>query len=132
MITLQPRDSRPIWRQIQEGVRYRVALGELPPSKPLPSVRELAKQLQVNPATVSKAYRELVSEGVLVVRRGEGTFPAEDAPPIPKAERRRRLREAAGRYAAVARTLGADRHELEHTLAEAWRELAADENGGTE
>jgi len=127
MITLDNKDPRPIWRQIQESMRYLVAQGAIPAETPVPSVRELAKELQVNPATVSKAYQQLVAEGVLVVRRGEGTFPATQAPAIPKGERRKRLREAAESYAAVARTLGADEDELKGAVDQAWQKLAPGE-----
>ncbi len=70
MLRIDPSDPRPIWRQIEEAVRYLVASGALPSGESVPSVRDLVKDLQVNPATVFKAYQRLTDQGVLVVRRG--------------------------------------------------------------
>jgi GntR family transcriptional regulator len=119
-LRVDPRDAVPIWRQIEEGVRGLVGTGALPPGQGVPSVRDLARDLRVNPATVSKAYQRLTDAGVLEVRRGEGTFVAE-APPIPpRSERARMLREAAARYATVAITLGTKRDEAVEQLRAAW------------
>jgi GntR family transcriptional regulator len=108
MLTINPRSPLPLWRQIEDGVRNLVAVGALPAGAPVPSVRDLARELTVNPATIAKAYQHLSEAGVLEVRRGEGTFVSVGAPLLPLAERRRRLAEAARAYAAVARTLRVD------------------------
>jgi GntR family transcriptional regulator len=65
-----------MYAQIASQVRVAVASGELGNGDPLPSVRTLAAQLRVNPATVVQAYRELESEGVVEMRQGAGTFVA--------------------------------------------------------
>ncbi len=120
---IDPRDARPIWRQIEEGVQHLVARGALASGSAVPSVRDLARDLQVNPATVFKAYQRLTDAGVLTVRRGEGTFVAEAPPPISDTRRMDRLQEEAGRYASVAVTLGASRDEAVAVLEGAWRGL---------
>ena len=120
---IDPRDARPIWRQIEEGVQHLVARGALPSGSAVPSVRDLARDLQVNPATVFKAYQRLTDAGVLTVRRGEGTFVAEAPPPVSDNRRTDRLKEEAGRYASVAVTLGASREEAVAVLEGAWRGL---------
>jgi len=120
---IDPRDARPIWRKIEEGVQHLVARGALPSGSAVPSVRDLARDLQVNPATVFKAYQRLTDAGVLTVRRGEGTFVAEAPPPVSDNRRTDRLREEAGRYASVAVTLGASREEAVAVLEGAWRGL---------
>ncbi|HEY0787917.1 MAG TPA: GntR family transcriptional regulator, partial [Thermoanaerobaculia bacterium] len=74
MLQINPTDSVPIWKQIEEEVRRLVALGAFKPGTAVPSVRELAQRLRINPATVAKAYQRLTDAGVLAVRRGEGTF----------------------------------------------------------
>lgn len=122
-LRIDPRDARPIWRQIEEGVQHLVARGALPPGALVPSVRDLARELQVNPATVSKAYQRLMDAGVLAVRRGEGTFVSETPPPASDSRRNGRLREEAMRYASLAVTMGADREEALATLEAAWRSL---------
>mgnify|MGYP006280241435 CR=1 FL=1 len=81
LVEIRPEDPRPIYVQIMDEVRRAVAMGDLAADDPLPSVRELASELRVNPNTVSQAYRELDAEGTVYVRRGRGTFVAPDAVP---------------------------------------------------
>jgi len=75
LVTLDPRDARPLYLQIMDEVRRALVLGTLRAEDPLPSVRELASELVVNPRTVSQAYRELEREGV--VSQAEGARPRE-------------------------------------------------------
>jgi GntR family transcriptional regulator len=105
-LRIDPRDAAPIWRQIEDGIRRLVARGALAPGAPVPSVRSLAGELVVNPATVAKAYQRLCDAGVLVVQRGEGTFVADAPPALARGERAGLVREAAQRYAGVVLTLG--------------------------
>jgi len=77
IIRIDDTDSRPIYQQIVDEVRRGLVTGTLGPEDPLPSVRQLAGELKVNPYTVQQAYRELEREGVVYVRRGQGTFVAE-------------------------------------------------------
>lgn len=128
-LRIDPADPRPIWRQIEESVRHLVASGALAAGAPVPSVRDLARDLQVNPATVSKAYQRLTDAGVLAVRRGEGTYVSETPPELSSRERGRRLGQGALRYASLAVTLGAGREETRETLEEAWSSLAGGEQG---
>ena len=111
VLRVDPRDATPIWRQIEEGIRRLVASGALAPGAAVPSVREMAADHRINPATVAKAYQRLTDAGVLAVRRGEGTFVADSPPSLAKGERSRTLAEGAVRYASLAATLGAGREE---------------------
>jgi GntR family transcriptional regulator len=70
MFAINATDPAPIWRQIEEGVRRLIALGALQPGASVPSVRDLAKDLRVNPNTVARAYQRLTEGGVLSVKRG--------------------------------------------------------------
>ena len=78
MITfsLDPKSGVPIYRQIQDQIRYGIASGRLRPGEQLPTVRALAVDLAVNPNTVIKAYTELERQGVLTTEQGSGTFVA--------------------------------------------------------
>ena len=106
LLTIDPSDAAPIWRQIEDGVRRMVVSGVLAAGAPVPSVRDLARELRVNPATVSKAYQRLTAAGVLEVRRGEGTFVALREAGTVDAERRGLLDDEARRFAEAARDLG--------------------------
>ena len=122
-LRIDPSDATPIWSQIEEGLRRMVAAGALRPGAPVPSVRDLARDLRINPATVAKAYQRLTDAGILMVRRGDGTYVADAPPPTTRAERTRTLREAATRYASLAATLGVTTEEAAVALAAAWRSL---------
>jgi len=120
----------PIWSQIEEGVRHLVASGALRPGNALPSVRDLARELRINPNTVAKAYQRLAEAGILETRRGEGTFVADRPPAMPPAERARLLREGATRLAMLAVNLGATRTEAVSALQAAWLEDDPTAKGG--
>ena len=120
-LRIDTTDPAPIWSQIEAGVRRMVASGALRPDAALPSVRDLARELNVNPATVAKAYQHLTEAGILVVRRGEGTYVADAPPAMSRAERTRILKDAAVRYASLAATLGVEEKEAADALAAAWK-----------
>lgn len=126
MFDINTTDAAPIWRQIEEGMRRMISLGTLGPGASVPSVRELAQQLRVNPNTVARAYQRLTDAGVFAVRRGEGTFVADAPAQLRKSERNEALREAAVQYAGTALSVGATLEEatseLEHGYARLTRE----------
>ena len=74
MIQLNYRDPRPIYEQVKDGIRKLAYSGVLGPDDKLPSVRELAMKLAINPNTISRAYKELEQEGFLYTVTGKGTF----------------------------------------------------------
>ena len=77
MILLNYRDARPIYAQITDGLRQQIRSGILQPGDKLPSVRDLAAQLSINPNTIQRSYRELESEGLTVSIPGKGSFVCE-------------------------------------------------------
>jgi GntR family transcriptional regulator len=90
-LKVDPASGVPIYRQIMDGVRYSVASGVLAAGERLPSVRDLATTLGVNPTTIQKAYGELEHLGVIETRRGQGTFVADHPPAVADGEREERL-----------------------------------------
>ena len=78
MVHLDYRDVRPIYTQIADGFRAQIKAGVLRGEDRLPSVRELAAELSINPNTIQRAYRELENQGYLVTLPGKGTFAAEN------------------------------------------------------
>ena len=76
MIELDYRDHRPIYEQIRDNMRKLILTGALKPGERLPSVRDLASQLAINPNTIQRAYRELENEGFAYTVSGKGSFAA--------------------------------------------------------
>lgn len=129
LVNLDPRDARALYLQIMDEVRRALVLGTLRAEDPLPSVRELASQLVVNPRTVLQAYRELEREGVVYVRRGQGTFVAPTDQPDWKTQHALARDVAKGAIREARRNgLGVD--ELIDTIREVARE--EDEGNGNE
>ena len=86
MISIQPNAPEPLYRQITGQIRRLIASGQLQPGQGLPSVRDVAGLHAINPMTVSRAYSQLESEGLLVRLRGRGMVVATQArPPVPEA-----------------------------------------------
>ena len=77
MIQINYRDTRPFYQQIKDNVRQLVVSGALKKDEKLPSVRDMAASLAINPNTIQRAYRELESEGYIYTLSGKGTFVAE-------------------------------------------------------
>jgi GntR family transcriptional regulator len=131
-LRVDPSDSVPLWRQIEDNVRRLVASGALRPGAAVPSVRDLARELSINPATVAKGYQRLVDAGVLTVRRGEGTFVADRPPAPPRGEREKELETGALRYASLAVTLGANNEEALEHVKRSFGFLRRKRDGGVE
>ena len=81
----------PFYRQIIEMIKFGIARGDLAPGDRLPTVRQLAVDLSINPNTVIRAYRELEIEGVLETHQGSGTFIGTKKPEIDRLEKQRML-----------------------------------------
>lgn len=111
LVNLDPNDARPLYLQIMDEVRRAIVLGTLRAEDPLPSVRELAAELVINPRTVSQAYQELERDGVIYVRRGQGTFVSPTAK-RGAGERRSLATAVAKRALLEARRNGVDVEEL--------------------
>jgi GntR family transcriptional regulator len=77
--SIDPRSPTPLYAQIADRIRLAVASGELSKGESLPSVRALATQLRVNPATIVQAYRDLERDKIVEMRQGSGTFIADVA-----------------------------------------------------
>ena len=116
MIHLDYRDMRPIYTQIIDGFREQIATGVLQPGEKLPSVRELAGILAINPNTIQRSYRQLEMEGWILTVPGKGCFVCEN-----EESRRRetsRWMEAFDEAAAALISLGIGKEELMERLRE--------------
>lgn len=111
-LRVDPSQPEPLFQQLVHAVKHDVATGALRPGDRLPSVRDLSKELVLNPNTVAKAYQALEAEGVTLSRRGAGTFVAERSQVLKGAERKRRFREAVEAALADAVHLGLSAEEV--------------------
>ena len=111
-LRLDHHSGEPIYRQIVEAVKYRVACGELGAGEKLPSIRALASELKINARTVVKAYEDLAHAGLVVMRQGQGVFIAPQGDGLPKRVRRKALEDLAERMLAEGARMGADRDEI--------------------
>jgi GntR family transcriptional regulator len=84
---IDPRSPTPLYEQIAARVRVAIAAGDLAPGDALPSVRALARELRINPATVVQAYRDLAIDGFVEICHGQGTF-VQDVPKFVRDEER--------------------------------------------
>lgn len=90
-IRIDAKSGVPFYRQIIEQVKFAIARGDLSAGDRLPTVRQLAVDLSINPNTVIRAYRELEIEGVLETQQGSGTFVGHREPQVDELERQRML-----------------------------------------
>ena len=118
MISLNYRDSRPIYEQIKDGLRKLIVTGALGPDEKLPSVRALAAQLAINPNTIQRAYNELEGEGYIYSVPGKGSFAAGNAGA--DAQLRTELLAQVRELAAELNYLGVSRQELETLIEEVY------------
>ena len=116
MISLNYRDPRPIYEQLEEKVRRLILSGAIAEGERLPSVRELASQLAINPNTIQRAYRELEQAGFIYSVPGKGSF-AGKLSGVDES-RRRELREKLTAIWTELLQLGEDPQELQALLKE--------------
>ena len=121
-LSISQTDARPMYLQILEQIRERIAAGDWPPGRELPSIRGLAAEVRVSVITVKRAYLELESEGVIVTRQGKGSFVA-DVDGLARELKQRQLDRHLAAAAEVGRALGFDDETLAARLRRARREL---------
>ncbi|KNZ70003.1 GntR family transcriptional regulator [Thermincola ferriacetica] len=119
---IDPSGGPPIYIQIREQIKRAVATGFFKPGDQLPSVRDLAVQLTVNPNTVSRAYLELERDGVIKTVRGVGTFVSEKEIKIEYAERVKLVKSVLGKALVEAYHLGFTEAELRELFEETLKE----------
>lgn len=106
----------PVYRQLIDQVLGAIAAGTLKPGDRLPTVRQAAIDLAINPNTVVRAYKELEIRSVLTTRQGTGTFISDNQPQPDQVERQRRLNQLAGELVARAGAEGFSLEELIEVL----------------
>ena len=120
MIHLNSRDPRPIYEQIMDNLRRLIISGGVAPGERLPSVRELAAQLAINPNTIQRAYTELEQEGYIYSIPGKGSFAAGDTGA--GGRRRKELESQLREVLRELKYLGAKPEELEALMKEEYHD----------
>jgi len=121
-INISQTDARPMYLQIMEQVRARIAGGDWPAGKELPSIRALAAALNVSVITIKRAYLDLENEGVIVTRHGKGSFVA-DVNGLAGELQDEKLEEHLTRAAEIGRSLGLSEDDLAARLRRTHRTL---------
>ena len=119
IVRVNPKSSVPIFQQLVDEVKAAIARGACGPDAMIPSVRQMATQVLVNPNTVAKAYRELEREGVLYTRRGLGVFVASTGPRLCRAERRTAIARKLKGVIAQGRRAGIETTDLRRAFDQA-------------
>ena len=121
MITVDMRDRKPIYEQLIDNIRTLAVQGHLKPDEHLPSVRQLAAELAINPNTIQKAYAELERQNVIYSLPGRGNFISPDIGSVAKQERQRQL-EALGVLFRQAQNAGVEKSDIQTLLDTVYNE----------
>ncbi|MEQ2009301.1 MAG: GntR family transcriptional regulator [Limisphaerales bacterium] len=128
-VHLNPSSGMPIYRQLFTQLRQRIVSGELAAAAQLPSVRELATELKINPLTVAKVFQMLEAEGLVETRRGLGTFVADGNVTRSQKEKRELIADAVAQVVAEARHLGMDEGEVIKLVRREFADTEPDKKG---
>lgn len=120
-ISISLGDPRPLYLQVIEQVKRRVAVGDLPPGSELPSIRELAAGLKVSVITIKRAYLELEREGVIATRQGKGSVVAE-RPGLQTSIQEGELRDHLKQAVSLGQLLGLSKTEMQRRIADAYEQ----------
>jgi GntR family transcriptional regulator len=120
---INPHSGLPVYRQMIDQVKYYVASGALKTGDQLPSIRELAQMLAINPTTVARVYTDLEREGIIEMRHGKGAFVAVNNRRVSSTGRERALRRLARHLAVEAKQMGASSNEVLRVMKEELAEL---------
>lgn len=126
LIRIDPRSPEPLFEQVVFAVKTAVAKGTAAPGGKLPSVRELAKELAINPNTVVRAYEALERDGVVVRRQGAGVFVSDRGSDLAAGEKKKQLVASMQRAVTEAFHLGFQPDDVKKALAQCLDEVQFD------
>ena len=125
-LILSQADKRPIYVQIMDHIKQRIAVGDWAEGQPIPSIRQLAVDLQVSVITVKRAYYELERDGVIVTQQGKGSR-VSGTPGLGARLREQELQQHLERAARIAAQMGMPQRQLQNRLREAGDRIAEEE-----
>ena len=125
---INPHSGVPVYRQIIDQVKFFVSGGSIKPGDKLPSIRELARNLSVNPTTVAKAYERMASEGIIEKQAGKGAFICDWQEQMNASTREQKLRDLARQMAVEMKQMGMSMGTILKVLGEEIDRLEGDIN----
>lgn len=128
-IRIDPSNGLPIYIQIIKQIKTQIAMGRLLPEEPLPSVRQLALELAVNPNTIARAYRDLEVEGIIYKRAGHGTFVANLGVDMSRRERKKSFTELVEKAVVEGVHLGLNEAELRESFDQVMGKMQSSRDG---
>lgn len=123
LINVDFNSGEPVTRQVVAQIKWMVATGHMKVGEKLPSVRELAKQLKVNPTTVSRIYSELSAEDVIVLRQGQGAFVSSRPSMVTRAQAKKQVRELVRRMLSEGVRLGLSHDDMHQLIGAEFQNL---------
>jgi len=130
MIKVETKSFIPIYEQIKKELKSKISQGILKANEPLPSIRELATQLLINPNTVARAYRELEQEGFIYTRKGKGCYVSDNSSSLVKEEGTNVLNQAFDRAIEEAKKLKLEPEEIRRLFEQRLEQVAEGEEKG--
>ncbi|MBQ8537506.1 MAG: GntR family transcriptional regulator [Clostridia bacterium] len=121
MFLVNPKSKQPIYEQLVEQLRRQLILGGLEAGAPMPSVRQLATELGINPNTIQKAYRRMEEEGMITSVPGRGSFVSEDVAQMLKKQRQDQI-EKTRQMILLCRDMGLAKAEIEQLVQTVYKE----------
>ncbi|MEB1806326.1 MAG: GntR family transcriptional regulator [Bacillaceae bacterium] len=126
LLRIDPKSNVPLYEQIIMQIKELRAKGIIQANEKLPSVRELSSQIVINPNTVSKAYKELERQGIIVTIRGKGTFIAEGEAIEASEKEREKMKKSLEQLVIDSVYLGITKEELQQWIDELFKDLGGD------
>jgi len=128
LIQVDHNSSEPITRQVIAQIKWLIVSGRIRPGEQLPSIRELARDLKINPTTVTRIYSELAHGGVITLRQGQGAFAAqgEVQPTLPRAELRKRVSQLTRVMLVEALRHGLTKPEIDRIVADEFHRIRSE------
>ena len=124
---IDPHSGLPVYRQVMDQTKHYIASRDLVAGDQLPSIRELATRLSVNPATIVKAYNELQNEGVMEIKQGKGAFVSKGLPEKEIPSRRLQVSRIARQLAVETQQLGMPLDETLGLVEDEWIALGKEQ-----
>jgi GntR family transcriptional regulator len=130
MIRLDTSSYTPIYEQIKTEIRSQIVLAVFKPGEALPSIRDLAAKLVINPNTVARAYRELEQEGFITTRKGKGCFVSDQSASLLQEEKQVIMKRIVDRSVEEAKKYGFSAEEVKLAFEKSMQERESLSRGG--